>query len=213
MHLTKQTNNRVTLSGTVSVEAAFDHVIGGENLYSMEIRSRRLSGTEDSISLLIPEKCFDPSVFYEGTSVLVTGELRSIHKEDEYGRHLALRVFVKTFEVLEAPYVTDINKIDLFGYTCREISARTTPGERTVADIFLAVNRNKWKSDYIPCICWEGNACRAEAFEMGTPLSITGRIQSREYTKQLSETEKMSRIIHEVSINGLRPYVKKAQHG
>ena len=53
----------------------------------------------------------------------------------------------------------------------------------------MAVNRPYGKSDYIPCIAWVRNARYASGFGVGTRILIWGRVQSREYTKKVSETE------------------------
>ena len=63
----------------------------------------------------------------------------------------------------------------------------------------LAVNRQYGKSDYIPCILWGRNARFVSGLDVGSRLKIEGRIQSREYTKQISETESEIRVAYEVS--------------
>ena len=63
------------------------------------------------------------------------------------------------------------------------------------------MNRPYGKSDYIPCISWGRNARYASSLSVGTKVKIWGRIQSREYTKAISETECEERIAYEVSIS------------
>ena len=77
---------------------------------------------------------------------------------------------------------------------------RKTPLGREIADLLVAVNRSYGKSDYIPCICWGRNARYATTFEIGSHVSVIGRIQSREYVKKLSEDEAERRIAYEVSV-------------
>lgn len=67
----------------------------------------------------------------------------------------------------------------------------------------MAVNRPYGKSDYIPCIAWGRNARFASGFSVGTRIQIWGRVQSREYTKKLSETECEKRTAYEVSVSKL----------
>ena len=64
----------------------------------------------------------------------------------------------------------------------------------------MAVNRDYKKSDYIPCIIWGRNARFASRFEIGTKVRICGRIQSREYSKKVSDDEFEVRTAYEVSI-------------
>ena len=82
-------------------------------------------------------------------------------------------------------------------------STGKTPLGREIADLLLAVNRPYGKSDYIPCISWGRNARFASGFTVGTRVRIWGRVQSREYTKKLSETECEKRVAYEVSISKL----------
>jgi single-stranded DNA-binding protein len=64
----------------------------------------------------------------------------------------------------------------------------------------LAVNRMYNKSDYIPCIAWGRNAGYASNLSVGTKISVTGRIQSREYRKRDSEGDVTVKTAYEVSI-------------
>ena len=58
-------------------------------------------------------------------------------------------------------------------------------------------------ADYIPCICWGRNARFASNFTVGERVQIWGRVQSREYTKKLSETQCERRVAYEISISKL----------
>lgn len=91
----------------------------------------------------------------------------------------------------------------LDGYICKLPIYRKTPLGRETADILLAVNRPYGKSDYIPCISWGRNARYASGFEVGARVRVWGRVQSREYTKKISDTECEKRIAYEVSISKL----------
>ena len=73
---------------------------------------------------------------------------------------------------------------------------------REIADILVAVNRPYGKSDYIPCIAWGRNArCLLGRLEVGGHLQIWGRVQSREYTKKISEEQVEKRVAYEVSVS------------
>ena len=98
---------------------------------------------------------------------------------------------------------TKTNQIFLDGYICKAPVYRETPLGREIVDLLLAVNRPYGKSDYIPCIAWGRNARFASGFEVGTRVRVWGRVQSREYTKKLSETECEKRVAYEVSISKL----------
>ena len=72
---------------------------------------------------------------------------------------------------------------------------------REFADILVAVNRPYGKSDYIPCIAWGRNARFAGGLEVGAHLQVSGRVQSREYTKKIGEEEVERRVAYEVSVS------------
>ena len=93
------------------------------------------------------------------------------------------------------------NQIFLDGYVCKPPVYRKTPLGREIADILVAVNRPYGKSDYIPCIAWGRNARYASTIEVGGHLQIWGRVQSREYTKKISEEQVEKRVAYEVSVS------------
>ena len=93
----------------------------------------------------------------------------------------------------------------------KPVTYRKTPSGREISDIILAVNRMYGKSDYIPCITWGRNAVFAERFQPGDKISITGRIQSREYTKKIND-EDVTFTAYEVSVNRLTKEESKEEN-
>ena len=98
---------------------------------------------------------------------------------------------------------TITNEVVLVGYICKKPIYRQTPFGREIADILLAVNRAYNKSDYIPCIAWGRNARFCENMEVGTEVSLTGRVQSRIYEKKHEDGTVEERVAYEVSIASL----------
>jgi len=107
--------------------------------------------------------------------------------------------FIEEEEIPEEQART--NQIFLDGYVCKPPVYRKTPLGREIADILVAVNRPYGKSDYIPCIAWGRNARYASTIEVGGHLQIWGRVQSREYTKKISEEQVEKRVAYEVSVS------------
>ena len=70
----------------------------------------------------------------------------------------------------------------------------------------MAVNRAYNKSDYIPCIAWGRNARFVKTLSVGDRVAVSGRIQSREYQKKLSETEVKTMTAYEVSVSKLAAF-------
>lgn len=201
-------NNHITLVGKVTSEKKFSHEIYGEKFYIFTLSVPRLSGNFDNIPITISERLItDQGLPMEG-KISVTGQFRSYNSYEGEKNRLVLTVFAKNVEFLEdqesdIPVGKDFvtNEVVLDGYICRKPIYRKTPFGREIADILLAVNRSYNKSDYIPCIAWGRNARFAGGLEVGSHLQVSGRVQSREYTKKIGEDEVERRVAYEVSVS------------
>lgn len=195
--------NQVEIIGEIASEFKFSHETLKEKFYEFYIKVERVSGNTDVIPAIISEKLIDVNENYTGEIVKINGQLRSYNEHTEDGKSkLVLHVFVRDGQFLDEK-VEDNNRVDLEGTICKEPKYRLTPKGRQIADVLVAVNRPYSKSDYIPCICWGRNAVFASGFEVGDRVTLTGRIQSREYYKKLSETEGEMRVAYEVSVSEL----------
>ncbi|OUO78220.1 single-stranded DNA-binding protein [Blautia sp. An249] len=197
----KNNNNKVFLSGKISSGFAYSHKKFGERFYKLDLMVKRRSGYEDWVPLMVSERLMDVTQDYEGEYIQVNGEFRSYNFHNGNRNRLILTVFAQELKFAEEGDPIEINEIVLDGYICRQPVYRKTPLGREIADFLLAVNRPYGKSDYIPCICWGRNARYASSFEVGKHILISGRIQSREYLKRYSETDREVRTAYEVSIN------------
>ncbi len=195
-------NNKVTIVGTVETEPEFSHEVYGETFFSFILSVPRLSQAFDKIVVTISER-YSPTVSIKpGDAVLINGQFRSYNNFTNVGSKLILTVFVRDIENIEnVSDYSNPNNIVLNGFICKPPIYRTTPFGREIADILLAVNRSYNKSDYIPCIAWGRNAKFAESLKIGTKVKITGRIQSREYQKKISEDEALTKVAYEVSVS------------
>ena len=197
-------NNQVIMAGEVVSEFVFSHEVFGEGFYMLDIRVKRLSSSYDIIPLMISERLIDVSQDYRGETIQVAGQFRSYNRHEEKKNRLVLSVFVRELGFAEKEIENSrTNQIFLEGYICKSPVYRKTPLGREIADLLVAVNRPYGKSDYIPCICWGRNARYASGFEVGSHIELWGRIQSREYTKKISEEEVEKRTAYEVSVSKL----------
>lgn len=197
-------NNRVSVIGEVVSEFTFSHEVFGEGFYVVNLSVNRLSDQQDIIPLMISERLIDVKKNYIGCTMEAIGQFRSYNRHEGTKNRLVLSIFVRELNFLEEfTDYTKTNQIYLDGYICKDPIYRKTPLGREIADLLLAVNRPYGKSDYIPCIAWGRNARYASGFEVGSRVRIWGRVQSREYTKKLSETECEKRIAYEVSVSKL----------
>ena len=197
-------NNKVSVIGEIVSGFTFSHEVFGEGFYMVDVLVKRLSDSEDRIPVMISERLVDVNEDYEGEYIHVMGQFRSYNRHEGVKNRLMLSIFVREVHFMEEfTDYTKTNQIFLDGYICKAPIYRKTPLGREIADILLAVNRPYGKSDYIPCISWGRNARFASSFTVGTRVRIWGRVQSREYTKKISETECEKRIAYEVSISKL----------
>ena len=197
-------NNKVFISGEIVSEAEFSHEVYGEGFYEMNVLVKRLSGQGDILPVTISERLIQDRSLKMGVTINALGQFRSYNKLVDGKSKLMLTVFVR--ELPDVTVVKNPNSIVLSGYICKPPVYRTTPFNREIADILVAVNRSYNKSDYIPCIAWGRNARFAKNLAVGEKIAIAGRIQSREYQKRLSEDEIKIMTAYEVSISKLAAY-------
>ncbi len=197
-------NNKVFISGEIVSDAEFSHEVYGEGFYEMNVLVKRLSGQGDILPVTVSERLINSADLKVGSTVNALGQFRSYNKLVDGKSKLMLTVFVR--ELLEDAPVRNPNSIVLSGYICKPPIYRTTPFNREIADILIAVNRSYNKSDYIPCIAWGRNARFAKNLGVGEKIAISGRIQSREYQKRITDDDVKTLTAYEVSISKLAAY-------
>lgn len=190
--------NQIEVCGRLQGELHFSHKTrNGEKMYVGEIISPRLSGKQDIIPVTVSSQMLAQVNELVGKTARLRGQLRSyIWRVNGKGQ---TRMTLYALEAEEAPEST-MNQVDLIGQISRDPVYRTTPFGREICDVMLAVERTHKRKSYIPCVAWGPNAKLLSLCNIGDRLSITGRIQSREYEKILDSGEKIHRVIQEVSI-------------
>ena len=193
-------NNYVRITGYVD-KFIYNHTAYDERFYSSFVHSQRRSGTVDDIPVIASQYLIHKKDF-AGKYVEIEGEFRSMNVHTGEKSRLVLQLFVKNIRIVKTKEsADDENEIILDGFLVKNPIYRVTPNGRKIADMMIAVNRPFGRSDYIPCICWGGSAKWAKELEVGTEISIQGRIQSREYIKKVSESYAEKRIAYEVSVS------------
>lgn len=198
-------NNQVLVAGKVDSQPTFAHEIYGEGFYNFTLAVPRLSGYIDLLPVTVSERLIDIGQLSVNTQVVIKGQFRSYNKFLDGKNRLILTVFAKDIALRgENEDIKNPNQIYLDGYICKPPIYRTTPLNREIADVLLAVNRPYNKSDYIPVIMWGRNARFAQNLPVGQRLKVWGRIQSRPYQKKLPNGEIQERIAYEVSVSKLQ---------
>ena len=202
MNYEMMNNNKVFLLGKIETEPVFSHETFGEAFYEMQMSVPRLSEHNDLIPITVSEKLLTNNKFDVGNKVAIKGQFRSYNKLVDGASKLVLTVFVR--EIIEVDESMNPNIIEIVGYVCKPPIYRTTPFKREICDVLVAVNRAYNKSDYLACIAWGRNAKYIKDAEVGTQISIVGRIQSRDYQKKLSETETVTKTAYEISVSKIQ---------
>ena len=200
-----QLTNTAVVSGRVHSEMEFSHEVYGEGFYSFYVSVARLSEAHDIIPVTVSERLIAPGSLQIGENVFISGQFRSYNNYSENGSRLVLTLFARDIQIGEFETQSP-NEITLTGYICKPVVYRHTPFGREIADILLAVNRSYNKSDYIPCIAWGRNARFCQNLEVGNKIKLTGRIQSREYKKRISDDEFVTKTAYEVSVVKLEEF-------
>ena len=192
--------NKVTLTGVVVGTPTYSHTVFGEKFHIVHLSVPRLSGNNDILPISLSEHLLS-NIVAEGNKITVVGQLRSYNKLVETHSKLLLTVFVQ--DVLPCDDTINPNTMELDGFICKLPVYRTTPFNREICDVLLAVNRPYNKSDYIPCIIWGRTARFASTLKVGEHIHIVGRVQSREYQKKLEDGSMDTRTTYEVSVTKL----------
>jgi len=204
MDYNTEKNNKVYLQGEIVSDPVFSHEVYGEGFYEMYVKVMRLSGQADILPVTVSERLISGNGLKTGESICALGQFRSYNKLEGGKSRLMLTVFLR--EILSEPPTRNPNSIVLSGYICKPPVYRTTPFNREIADLLVAVNRAYNKSDYIPCIAWGRNARFVQNLKVGDRVALSGRIQSREYQKKLSDTQTVTMTAYEVSVSKLAAF-------
>ena len=190
-------NNRIVLSGVLEDAPVPDHQVMGEMFYTCMLKVDRLSGVPDYLPLTVSERLLDEEV-RPGAAISIDGQVRTYNRMVEGVGRLVVTVFVQHLTVGELN--ENHNQVELHGTICKQPIFRTTPFGREICDMMLAVNRSFGKSDYIPSITWGRTARHVSQLKVGCKLHIKGRLQSRQYEKQLPDGTTQTRQVYEISV-------------
>ena len=192
--MTTQTRNEVLLEGTALEAPVLSHENHGTRFYRFPLEVPRLSGTPDTLPVLLPEPLLD--TVQTEAPLRVQGQLRSFNNRSGVGNRLVLTVYAQEI----TPGTGEpCNHILLSGALCKPPIFRRTPLGRSICDLMLAVSRRYGRADYLPVIAWGQLAVRAARLQVGDPLSLEGRVQSRAYRKVLEDGSIQDRVAYEVS--------------
>lgn len=191
----EQITNQVILRGSLLSLPRFSHENHGKKFYRFTLEVPRLSGTSDLLPIVAEESLVQAIDLDAGEMITVQGQIRSHNVRSNGVRHLLIFIFAASLWVEDGE---PINDVILEGPLCREPVYRRTPLGREICDIMLAVPRAFRRADYLPCILWGRTALEGAACHTRDVVRITGRLQSRNYTK-MTEDGPVERTAYEIS--------------
>lgn len=198
--------NKVIIAGEIVQQPELSHELFGEKMYEFKVSTKRTSGTPDIISCLVAENLVRE--IRENKFVNVHGEIRTCFKPGETGgRRLIVNVFVKSI----GEYENDVDEVYAYSASLgRSPKFREVTGGKKLSELMLGIERGrKDVVDVVPAICWNGNAEKVLHLKPGDKVSLTGRLQSREYTKPLENGETLTRTVYEISVYKIKKVKKE----
>ena len=178
-------NNYAELCGTLAAPPVLSHENRQERFFTFPLETQRLSGTIDRVNVVVRERLLAEMPLEESARLCVIGDVRSFNNRRGPGAKLVITVFARDISLSDEPY--DRNLILLSGTLCKPPNLRTTPMGRDICDLML------------PCITWGARACETALWDVGTRVSLEGRLQRRSYIKVL-DTGAVERTAFEVSV-------------
>ncbi len=191
----EHTENSVILRGSLLALPSFSHENHGKKFYRFTLEVPRLSGTVDLLPIVAEEQILNEMDLSGGEMLRVEGQVRSHNLRENGVRRLLIFVFAASITAEEGD---PINDVILEGPLCRTPTYRRTPLGREICDAMLAVPRAFHRADYLPCILWGRTAHEIAGCHTSDVVRISGRLQSRRYTKQTDEGPE-ERITYEIS--------------
>lgn len=198
MKLTIPGENSILLRGRLLAAPVPSHQNHQIRFFLLPLEVRRLSGAADKLDVIVSQRLLETlPPLQAGQRLQVSGEVRTYNNRTGVGRRLVITVFARALSLTQEE--EDENRLTLSGCLCRPPNLRATPLGRSICDLTLAVNRPYGRADYLPCIAWGSVAHRCAVLDVGDPLRLEGRLQSRVYTKVL-EGRTEERTAFEVSV-------------
>ncbi len=187
--------NQAVLRGSLREMPVFSHENHGRRFFRFNLDVLRLSGAVDTLPIIAEETVLGGLDPCGGEMLRVEGQIRSHNLRQDGRRRLLIFLFASKITAEDGD---PINDVTVEGILCREPVYRRTPLGREICDVMLAVPRAFQRADYLPCILWGRTAQESSRCRTRDRIRISGRFQSRIYTK-LSEEGAQERTAYEIS--------------
>lgn len=190
--------NRVELIGCIYQAPSFSYTFHDRPIYEGMMCVERNSGVADYIPIVGEKHIL--AHLQAGERISAIGRILTRGKVNFPDARHRLSAHISEF-IYATPEQLDSNKVYLSGHVCRAPYARvTTKTHRDICEITLAIQRGTGEQDYCTCIAWNKLARVAALFDEGDAITLTGRFQSRDYTKVLGDGSHVRKMAHEISV-------------
>lgn len=180
--------------------------------YQITMEVKRESKGKDEIIVVLPRYAAglvgNPTIesikrHCEGKKLLVMGAVQTLQEYDA-GKTLVF-VLASFAKIVEHPLLQ--NDVLIRGIIAKKPHYRITQKGKRITELYILSGGQLTKGMcMIPCICWDEQAEEAKRYKKWDVVELTGRYQSREYTKVIDEvagkTEK--RTAREISVREIR---------
>lgn len=194
--------NKIILKGCIR-NISYSHNIGDIEFYKAELLITpfgisNVSSRESVVNLKF-KRFSNP---YENDDyVELVGNVRTYSQKFEDKSKVDVYVFTYFDKPDDAMNTNNYTELD--GRICKKGALRKTQSGKDVID-FIVANNLKSESQslncYIPCVAWGKNAKLIANKDIGSSVYISGKLQSREYKKKISEDDFEVRVAHEINV-------------
>ena len=194
--------NEIILKGLIR-DIEDSHNIGDISYGKANLIVPRENGIDDIISLRY--KKFSNN-YREGQEISLIGNIRSYSRQLDDNKN---KVDIYVFTYFDKPEENDLlnNHFIIDGRICKIEDIRILPNGKKNVHFILANNleasSNKKLNSYLPCIAWGKIAQEISKLKVNDFVQISGRLQSREYKKHISENDFEIRVAHELYVESI----------
>ena len=192
--------NDVSFIGEVVKPLKYSHSYKDIDFYKFYISVKRYSKVKDIIPVVVELSTLTKNNIQieKGTKLHLKGMLVSYG--DNRIRRILVYVFAKEIELQQRNNMKN-NEVNLCGRIAKKNPLWVSPKGKRILNIVLAIDRSHHGTSYIPCLLWNLSDSEIKNINVGSKISATGRLQSREYEKETDSGQVINNITYEVSVN------------
>ena len=211
-------NDKILLRGTVTSELRESPGRFKEDYLQVELKCSRRGGNSKDVDCKGP---FDVLKIYfqrdmsglhlltNDVKIQLIGEIctYSYFNKNSGKEHTNTFVMCRSFKVCNSQEENerDVDEVDLIGTLCKKHDLRITAAGKALTSTIMKV-MGEGHTSFIPCIFWQRHAEQVDELPEGITFNLSGRLQSRDYTKKTGDKE-VVRTTYEVVVHKINNIV------